>query len=108
MRTSTKAVLAGVTALAVAAPFAAHGASSKSVTVKNFKFTPATITIHKGDSVAWRFKKDPKPHNVTGKGGIRSAKKISTGTYRKTFKKAGTYSYICTIHPNMKGKVVVR
>lgn len=106
MKLSTKAVAAGVAALAVAAPMA-QGAG-KSVTVKNFKFTPAKVTIKKGQTVTWKFQKDPAPHNVKGSGGIKSKSKISTGTYRKKFTRAGTFKYKCTIHPNMKGTVVVR
>jgi plastocyanin len=101
------AAAAGIAALAVASPVA-HGASKKTVTVKNFKFTPAKVTIKKGDSVTWKFVKDPAPHNVTGSGGIKSKSKITTGSYTKKFSKAGTFKYICSIHPNMKGTVVVK
>jgi len=110
MKISKKALACcGVAALAVSAPIAplAEGAS-KRVTVKNFKFTPSRVTISRGDSVTWRFLKDPAPHNVKGSGGIKSKSKITTGTYRKKFTRKGTFKYICTIHPNMKGTVVVR
>jgi plastocyanin len=106
MKITTKALVAGVAAFAVAAPLA-QGAS-KSVTVQNFKFSPKTVTIKRGDTVTWRFKKDPAPHNVKGSGGIKSKPKISTGTYKKKFTRKGTFKYICTIHPNMKGTVKVR
>jgi len=107
MHISLKVMAAGITALAIASPLA-HGASNKTVTVAKFKFAPAKVTIKRGDSVTWRFKKDPAPHNVKGGGGIKSKPRISTGTYRKKFTKKGTFRYICGIHPNMKGTVVVR
>jgi|SRR3712207_2567064 len=106
MKIRTKALAAGIAALAVAAPLA-EGAN-KTVTVKGFKFAPATVSIKRGDTVTWRFQRDPAPHNVKGSGGIKSKSRIFTGTYRKRFTRAGTFRYICTIHPNMKGTVRVR
>ena len=100
------AVAAGIATLAVAVPFA-EGAN-KTVTVKGFKFTPSSVSVRKGDTVTWRFQRDPAPHNVKGSGGIKSASRITTGTYKKKFTRAGTFRYICTIHPNMKGTVRVR
>jgi plastocyanin len=102
------AAFAGCAAIAAVPPVVAQGASKKTVTVHNFKFAPAKVTIKKGQSVTWKFVKDPAPHNVTGKGGIKSKKKISSGSYTKKFTKKGTFKYICTIHPNMKGTVVVK
>jgi plastocyanin len=106
MKLRYAALAAGLATAAMAAPLA-EGAT-KTVTVKNFKFSPATVSVKKGDTVKWSFKKDPAPHNVKGKGGIKSKSRITTGTYSKRFTKKGTFSYICTIHPNMKGKVRVR
>jgi plastocyanin len=106
MKLPTMAVAAGIATLAVAVPFA-EGAN-KTVTVKNFKYSPATVSIKRGDTVTWRFQRDPAPHNVKGSGGIKSRSRITTGTYRKRFTRAGTFRYICTIHPNMKGTVRVR
>ena len=104
------AAIAAVAAIGVPAGALAatgHAASGKTVTVKNFKFTPSTVKIKKGQSVTWRFKDAPVPHNVKGSGGIKSKPSITNGSYTKVFKKKGTFNYICTIHPNMKGKVVV-
>jgi plastocyanin len=102
------AAVAGVAAIAAVPPVVAQGASKKTVTVHNFKFAPAKVTIKKGQSVTWKFVKDPAPHNVKGSGGIKSKSKISAGSYTKKFTKAGTFKYSCTIHPNMKGTVVVK
>jgi plastocyanin len=102
------AAAAGIAAIAAASPVVAQGAAKKNVTVKNFKFAPAKVSIKKGDSVTWKFLKDPAPHNVKGSGGIKSKARITTGRYTRKFTKAGTFKYICTIHPNMKGTVVVK
>ncbi len=83
----------------------AHASASASVTIGDFFFSPASVTVAVGDSVTWRNTGDA-PHNATGDG-------ISTGTLNKgqsashTFNSAGTFSYICTIHPQMKGTVRV-
>ena len=109
MKLSLKlAAIAGTAAIAAVPPVVAQGASSKTVTVHNFKFTPSKVTIKKGGKVKWVFKKDPAPHNVKGSGGIKSKKSIKTGTYTKTFKKKGTFKYVCTFHAQMKGTVVVK
>lgn len=108
-RTFRRATLGGLAA-AVAIPAGAiattaHSAAGKTVTVKSFKYAPATVRVKKGQSVTWRFKDGPVPHNVKGKG--FKSKDLTSGSYKHRFSKKGSYSYICTIHPNMKGKVVV-
>ncbi len=106
MKLTTMTVAAGIATLAVAVPFA-EGAN-KSVTVDNFRFSPSSVSVKRGDTVTWRFKRDAAPHNVKGSGGIKSRSRITTGTYRKRFTRKGTFRYVCTLHPNMKGTVRVR
>ena len=109
MRISKKAAaLAGIATMGIAVTAPLAQGAGKTVTVKNFKFTPAKVTITKGSTVTWKFKKDPAPHNVKGSGGIKSKSKITTGTYKHKFSKKGKFSYKCTIHPNMKGTVTVK
>jgi plastocyanin len=82
-------------------------AASTGVTIKNFKFTPGTSSVHVGDTITWT-NQDIAPHTATAKDGS-----FDTGTINKnksgshTFTKAGTFPYICSIHPNMKGTVTV-
>ena len=102
------AAVAGVAAIAAVPPVVAQGAAKKTVTVHNFKFAPAKVSIKKGQSVTWKFVKDPAPHNVKGSGGIKSKSKMTTGSYTKKFTKKGTFKYVCTFHANMKGTVVVK
>jgi amicyanin len=86
----------------------AIAAASGSVTIADFSFTPATISINQGDTVTWN-NDGPTPHSATAANGT-----FDTGILRKgqsgshTFNEAGTYSYICTPHPYMKGTVVVQ
>jgi plastocyanin len=98
---------ATTTAGGTATTTAAGAGGGKTVSLKNLKFVPDEITIKKGDSVT--FKWDEKVlHNVTSKEGsdLKSGNKDS-GTYRKTFPKAGEYEYECTLHSGMEGKVEV-
>lgn len=82
----------------------------KVVKLQDFQVRPATVRIRRGRTVEWRFLDRPAPHNVTSRGRqrFRSSPSKRSGTYRVRFRKSGTYRYICTIHPNMRGRVVVR
>lgn len=85
----------------------AHAASDPTVTIADFSFTPASITIHVGDTVTWT-NHGPSAHTATANNGS-----FNTGVLQKgqsashTFNTAGTFSYICSIHPFMHGTVVV-
>jgi amicyanin len=86
----------------------AVAAASGSVTIADFSFTPGTITINQGDTVTW-VNNGPTPHSATSSNGA-----FDTGILRKgqsgshTFSEAGTFAYICTPHPYMKGTVIVQ
>jgi plastocyanin len=79
--------------------------SSASVTVADNTFSPKTATIRRGGTVTWRWK-GKKAHNVVGKG--FASKLIKTGTFKRTFSKTGTFSYLCSLHRGMEGKVRVK
>ena len=85
----------------------AHAASDTTVTIADFKFTPASITIHVGDTVTWT-NHGPSAHTATANNGG-----FNTGVLQKgqsashTFNTPGTFTYICSIHPFMHGTVVV-
>jgi plastocyanin len=101
-------------ALAAAAPAAttpAAGAGATStVTLKDISFTPRSLTVSRGTTVAFAFRDNGTTHDVTSTGGSRF-KKIaarSSGSVRRTFGRAGTYRYACTLHPGMTGRITVR
>jgi plastocyanin len=75
------------------------------VNVIDNKFAPKTIEVAPGDTVTWDFKGSAQ-HNVTGAAGLKSGN-MKSGTYEHKFNSAGTYNYVCTIHPGMSGKVKV-
>jgi plastocyanin len=81
------------------------------VTIKGIAISPATLVINKGMKVRF-VQEDPTPHNVVGSGPsefIKSPLLTESGqSYTVTFSKAGTFDYICTIHPKMQGRVIVQ
>ena len=86
----------------------AKAAASGSVTITDYEFTPKTITVDEGDTVTWT-NKGPAPHTATAEDGSFDTGNLDNGeSGSATFTSAGTISYICTPHPFMKGKVVVR
>ena len=85
-------------------------ASTRAVVLRDIDFKPHTVKLHRGDSVRWRWDDGDTSHNVTsrGKARFKSSTTKSTGTYVVRFRRAGTYRYVCTLHPGMAGRVVVR
>ena len=77
------------------------------VTLSNFAFSPATITIPVGATVIWT-NKDSTTHTITSDDSFFDSGNLSPGkTFSFTFRQTGTYPYRCSIHPSMTGKVVV-
>jgi plastocyanin len=107
----------GVTALlAVALPeLTAAGeavvtaaASPATVKIDNFAFAPATLTVTVGTTVIWK-NEDDSPHRIGDKNGtFKSAALDTDDTFSHTFVAPGEYPYICTIHPYMAGKIIVK
>ncbi len=90
--------------------FAASAASAAGTEVKidNFSFTPTTLTVPAGTSVTWT-NRDDIPHTVVSEDKSIKSKVLDTDEkFTFTFSKPGTYSYFCSIHPKMKGTVVVQ
>jgi len=77
------------------------------VNISDFKFNPATLTVPVGTTVTWT-NQDEEPHTVAAKDGSFHSPGMDThATYSFTFTTAGSYDYICSIHPFMTGTVVV-
>lgn len=83
---------------------------TSSVEISNFAFKPAKITIKKGTTVTWT-NKDSAMHDVTPTGGgadFKASELLAKGeSYSFTFNTTGTYTYLCSPHPYMKGTVEV-
>ena len=83
--------------------------AANSVEIKGFAFNPGAITVAKGTTVTWT-NEDSAPHTVTTTNApvdFDSGRMSKGDTFSQTFDTAGTYEYYCSIHPNMKGKVIV-
>jgi plastocyanin len=85
----------------------AHASASASVNTGDFFFSPTSVTVATGDTVTWH-NSGKEPHTATADDGSFDTGTINSGgSGSHTFNSAGTFSYICTIHPNMKGTVRV-
>ena len=83
-------------------------AAGAQATMKDIKFSPTTVNVKAGQSVTWT-NDDSVGHDVTSDtfksgspGGIEPGQNFS-----HTFKKAGTFKYVCSVHPGMEGTVKV-
>jgi len=82
--------------------------ATAAVTIDNFSFTPAELTVSVGTTVIWT-NRDDIPHTIVSNDGVFKSKVRDTDeTFSFTFDKAGTYSYFCSVHPKMTGKIVVQ
>ncbi len=88
-------------------PILAPTAGIAEVTIQNFAFSPAEITVAMGSTVRWT-NQDSTAHTVKAADGSWTSPNIDQGgTFEKVFDKPGTYEYICGIHPDMKGRIIV-
>ena len=77
------------------------------VSIDNFAFAPARLTVKVGSTVTWT-NHDEEPHTVAASDGSFHSPGMGTGgTFTHTFGTAGTFDYVCSIHPMMHGTVVV-
>lgn len=87
-----------------------HKPTNLTVDVSGMKYSPADATIKVGETVTWKFS-DKAPHNVQGIGdkamGINSPI-IDKGEWSYTFTQPGTYRYLCSLHPDMRGTITVQ
>ena len=78
------------------------------VTIENFQFTPATLTVPVGTTVTW-ISRDDEPHTVTSSVGVFTSPGLDTNeTFSYEFSTPGTYPYHCKLHPHMTGTIIVK
>jgi plastocyanin len=101
----TSAGMPSMTSMSTTAP--AAPVSGDQVTIDGFAFAPATLTVKAGSTVTWT-NRDEEPHTVAASDGAFHSPGMGTGaTFTHTFPAAGTFDYVCSIHPMMRGTVVV-
>lgn len=82
--------------------------NASAVEIKGFAFSPDTLEVSVGATVTWT-NNDSATHTVTGDDGSFDSGNLDTGkTFSFTFSKAGTFTYHCKIHPNMKATITVK
>ena len=87
------------------------GKPDVTVSMKDIKFVPQTVTVKKGGTILWK-NADQVPHNVTkddGPGPDFASETIDPGgDFSQKFDSAGKIAYVCTIHPNQTGSITVK
>ena len=88
-------------------PVRAEGPAS-AISIDNFSFTPATLTVKAGTTVTWT-NKDDIPHGIaSSNNAFKKSRALDTDDgYSFTFTTPGTYQYFCYLHPHMVGSIVV-
>src|ERR1700736_1817463 len=104
--------LRGLGRLAIAAAItlflgSAHAyAEDTNITIDNFTFTPAELTVKVGTTVTWT-NHDDIPHTIVSAGKFRSKALDTDNSFSFTFTAAGDYKYFCSLHPHMTGTIKV-
>ena len=100
------ALFAASTPGAAASPATAKPAAT--IELKTFMFTPAALTVVAGTTVTWK-NLDAEPHTVASvDGAFRSGALDEGDSFAFTFDKPGSYRYVCSIHPQMVGTILVK
>lgn len=79
--------------------------ASNNIVIQNFSFNPSSLTVKQGTKVAW-VNNDSAPHKI--KSDAFNSTDLNQGDkFEFTFNNKGTFTYICSIHPSMKGEIIV-
>jgi plastocyanin len=101
----------GVAALwgvAICTPSSAETPDPNRIVIKEFMFTPNSVTVKAGSTVTWA-NMDDEPHAVVSDTGLfRSGAMDTNESFSFKFDKPGTYHFTCSIHPRMVGTIVVQ
>ena len=84
------------------------GRNDGAVAISGFAFDPVDLTVDAGTEITWT-NDDPAPHTVTAEDGSFDSGTLEPGqTFRATIDGAGPVTYVCQIHPEMRGTITVR
>ncbi len=90
-----------------ATPAASIPPDAQSIRIADFHFQPSQRTVSVGETVTWT-NEGPSPHTVTAVGEEFDAGVLDVGsTYAHTFEQPGTFAFVCVLHPDMNGTVIV-
>jgi plastocyanin len=89
-------------------PAVAQTADPARIVVKDFMFQPMSLTVKAGSTVTWT-NMDEEPHTVVSSSGLFRSNALDTKDgFSFKFDKAGIYTFVCSIHPQMVGTIVVQ
>lgn len=98
----------GVLVACLLAPMAGWSDTAAQLRIENFKFGPDRLVVAKGTEVTWT-NQDDIPHSIVLTTlGVRSRVLDTDKAFTYQFSRAGTFAYVCGLHPFMHGEVVVR
>lgn len=80
---------------------------ANTVKISKFSFSPAEMTINKGEKVVWQHD-DAVVHTIVSVGNFESPTLSRGDKFDFTFNQVGEYNYYCSIHPSMTGKIIVK
>lgn len=99
-------LLAGV--LWTAGPAVHAAPRTHTVIIDAMRFAPEVIEVRAGDTVVWR-NRDPFPHTATAADGSFDSGEIGPQrAWKFRARSKGEFDYVCTLHPTMKARLVVR
>ena len=105
---TTRTVTVGRAPRKVVVQQAAAEQSGARVSIANFAFAPTEVVIEAGQSVAW-INADGAPHGLAFRDGGAGTDLLLPGErFTRRFERAGSYEYVCSVHPYMSARVVVR
>jgi plastocyanin len=102
------AATATILAAVVIPTSAQNAAPASAVSIDNFTFAPASLTVKAGTTVTWT-NRDDIPHGIaSSNNAFKRSKALDTDdAYSFTFTTPGSYQYFCYLHPHMVGTIVV-
>ena len=86
----------------------ADGPKKNQIVIRDFHFSPETLTVKSGEKVTW-INRDEEPHTVVSveKQFKKSSALDTDQEFTITAGAPGTYTYFCSVHPKMTGTIVV-
>ena len=77
------------------------------VAIDNFSFSPSPLTVEPNTTVTWE-NRDDVPHVIYCTALDLQSQQLETkDTFRHRFDRVGAFDYICSLHPHMRGRIIV-
>lgn len=77
------------------------------IIIDNFAFTPKELTVNSGTTITWK-NNDKVVHTIVSQNLFESKTLKDGDQFTFTFNTPGEYNYYCSIHPSMRGKIIVK